>query len=139
MYTIYIAVSLSFYLFVCIIYVALSSTSTLLIGYYHGLLLRDTNVDSLIVNLYSIGVLSAQEQNMILSGYSSHHRNWLLLEHVRRMNSKNLLAFCELVKDFWPQIGMQLVTGTYIRIRTYILMIIFMVLCLCLHIYKVQL
>ena len=92
--------------------VGISSTSTLLVGYYHGLLLRDTNADSLMGDLYSIGLLSAQEQNIVLSGHSSHHRNWLLLEHVRHMDSQTLSVFSELVQDVWPQIGMQLVTGS---------------------------
>ena len=90
-----------------------------MIGYYHGLLLRDTNADSLIGELYSIGLLSAQEQNMILFGHSSYHKNWLLLEYVRHMNSQALLAFSELVKDVWPQIGMQLVAGTYVYSYVY--------------------
>ena len=90
----------------------MSSTSTLLIGYYHGLLLRDTSADSLMGDLYSIGLLSAQKQNIVLSGHSSHHRDWLLLEHVRHMDSQALLVFSKLVQDIWPQIGMQLVTGT---------------------------
>ena len=88
------------------------STSTLLIGYYHGLLLRDTNADSLMGDFYSTGLLTAQELNVILSGHSSHHRNWLLLEHVRHMDSQALLAFSELVKEVWPHIGMQLIAGT---------------------------
>ena len=88
------------------------STSTLLIGYYHGLLLRDTNADSLIGDLYSTGLLTAQELNVILSGHSSHQRNWLLLEHVRHMDSQALLALSEVVKEVWPHIGMQLITGT---------------------------
>ena len=92
------------------------STSTLLIGYYHGLLLRDTNADSLIGDLYSTGLLTAHEQNVILSGHSFHHRNWLLLEHVRHMDSQSLLVFGELVKETWPQIGMQLITGIAIDV-----------------------
>ena len=88
------------------------STSTLLIGYYHGLLLRDTNADLLIDNLYSTGLLSAYKQNVILFGHSSHHRNWLLLEYVRHMNSQGLLEFSESVKDVWAHIGLQLITGT---------------------------
>ena len=89
-------------------------TSTLLIGYYHGLLLRDTNVDSLIGDMYSTGLLSTQEQNTILSGHSSHYRNFLLLEYVRHMDAQDLLVFSALVKDVWPWIGMQLVTGIYV-------------------------
>ena len=94
--------------------------STLLIGYYHGLLLRDTNADSLIGALYSNGLLSAQELNVILSGHSFHHRNWLLLEYVRHMDSQALLVFSEVVKDVWPQIGIQLVTGMLIFYNNYL-------------------
>ena len=93
------------------VYIGVLPASTLLIGYYHGLLLRDTNADSLIGDLYSNGLLSPQELNVILSGHSFYHRNWLLLEYVRHMDSQALLVFSELVKDVWPQIGMQLVTG----------------------------
>ena len=101
----------------------------LLIGYYHGLLLRDTNADSLISGLYSNGLLTAEEQNFILSGHSFHHRNLLLLENVRHMGFQALSTFSELVKEVWPQIGMQLITGTYvlvaILISTYIYIYIF--------------
>ena len=86
----------------------------LLIGYYHGVLLRDTNADSLIGDLYSTGLLTAQELKVILSGHSSHQRDWLLLEHVRHMDSQALLAFSKLVKDVWPHIGMQLIAGTHL-------------------------
>ena len=86
----------------------------MLIGYYHGLLSRDINADSLIGHLYYNGLLSTHEQNAILSGHSLHCRNWLLLEHVRRMDSSSLLIFSKLVKDLWPHIGIQLVTGMYI-------------------------
>ena len=91
------------------------SSSTLLISYYHGLLLRDTNADLLIGDLYYGGLLSAHEQNVILSGHSLHYRNWLLLEHVRHMDSSSLMIFSKLVKDLWPQIGIQLVKGMYAR------------------------
>ena len=89
------------------------STSTLLIGYYHGLLLRDTTAESLVGDLFSTGLLTAQELKVILSGHSSHHRNWLLLEYVQHMDSQALLAFSKLIKDVWPQISIQLVTGNY--------------------------
>ena len=94
--------------------------SMLLIGYYHGLLLRDTNADSLISALYSNGLLTAEEQNFILSGYSFHHRNLLLLENVRHMDSQALLTFSESVKEVWPQIGIQLITGTHTHTYIYI-------------------
>ena len=87
------------------------STSTLLIGYYHGLLLRDTSADSLVGDLCSTGLLTAQELNVILSGHSSHHRSQLLLEYVQHLDSQALLMFSELVNDVWPHIGMQLITG----------------------------
>ena len=83
----------------------------MLIGYYHGLLLRDTNADLLISHLYHNELLLTHEQEMISSGHSLHCRNWLLLEHVRHMNPSSLMIFSKLVNDLWPQIGIQLVTG----------------------------
>ena len=110
----------------------MSSTSTLLIGYYHGLLLRDTSADSLMGDLYANGLISAEEQNVALSGHSSHHRNWLLLEHVRHMDSQALLAFSELVKNVWPQIGMQLVTGIHIYNNS-VIMHVCLWYCICVY------
>ena len=105
--------------------------SSMLIGYYHGLLLRDTNADSLIGHLWYNGLLSAHEQNVILSGGSLHYRNWLLLEHVRHMDSSSLMIFSELVKEVWPQIGIQLVTGMYIHVHC----MLHIYTCLCIHMY----
>ena len=87
------------------------SNSVLLIGYYHGLLLRDTDADLLVADMLSAELLSVQEQNIILSGHTLHHRNWLLLEHVRHLDSESLEVFSRLVQDMWPQIGLQLATG----------------------------
>ena len=99
------------YLIVIFCMLGFLPASTLVIGYYHGLLLRDINADSLIVTLYSTGLLTTQELNVILFGQSLHQRNLLLLDCVRHMDSKALLTFSELVKDAWPQISMQLITG----------------------------
>ena len=97
----------------CLFHILLGtlSNSIILIGYYHGLLLRDIDADLLVEDMLSAELLNVQEQNLILSGYSLHHRNWLLLEHVRHLDSQSLLVFSELVKDLWPQIALQLVTG----------------------------
>jgi len=89
------------------------SNSTLVIGYYHGLILRGIDADQLIEEMLSTDLLTAHEQNYILSGHSLHHRNWLLLEHVRHLDSQSLLVFSELVQDMWPQIGLQLIAGSY--------------------------
>ena len=97
------------------------STSTVLIGYYHGLLLRDTNADLLISHLYHNELLLTHEQEMISSGHSLHHKNWLLLEHVRHMNPSSLMIFSKLVNDLWPQIGIQLITGIAIAICIYVI------------------
>jgi len=90
------------------------SSSTLVIGYYHGLLLREIDADLLLEEMLSADLLTAHEQNYILSGHSLHHRNWLLLEHVRHLDSQSLLVFSGLVQDMWPQIGFQLIAGTYL-------------------------
>lgn len=87
------------------------SNSVILIGYYHGLLMRDLDADLLVEDMLLADLLNVQEQNLILSGYSLHLRNWLLLEHVRHLDSQSLLAFSRLVQDIWPQVGLQLVTG----------------------------
>lgn len=89
-------------------------TPTLLIGYYYGLLLRDITSDALIDDLYYNELLTAQEQAVVLSGHSLHHRNHLLLECIRHVDSQAILVFSELVKNGWPQIGTQLVTGRYV-------------------------
>ena len=90
------------------------STTTLLIGYYHGLLLRSIDADMLTDKMCSVGLLTAHEQFFISSGHSVYQKNQLLLYHVQHMNVQALLTFCELVQDFWPQIGSQLITGMYI-------------------------
>ena len=87
-------------------------TSTLLIGYYRGLLLRSIDADLLTDKMCSIGVLTSQDQLVISSGHSIYQKNWLLLEHVQHMDMQVLLTFCELVQEIWPQIGSQLIAGT---------------------------
>ena len=88
-----------------------ASYSTLLIGYYHGLLLQVVDSDLLTDEMCSVGLLTVDEQIVIDSGCSMYQRNRLLLEHVRRMNVHALLEFCKLLHNIWPQIGMQLITG----------------------------
>ena len=87
------------------------STSTLLIGYYHGLLLRSINADLLTDKICSVGLLTAHEQLVIYSGSSIYQKNWLLLEYVRHMDVQAVVTFCEIVQEIWPQIGLQLITG----------------------------
>ena len=88
---------------------------TLLIGYYHGVLLRDINTDSLFDDMCSNCLLDVNDQSLISAGHSVHHRNWLLLEHIRHMDAKAFTVFCELVQNIWPLIGSQLITGMYIQ------------------------
>ena len=83
----------------------------LLIGYYHGLLLGDIDADLLVEEMLPTKLLDADKQSLISSGHSLHHRNWLLLDHVRHFDSQSLLVFSELVQDIRPHIGLQLVTG----------------------------
>ena len=85
---------------------------TLLIGYYHGLLLRDIDADMLTDKMCSSGLLAADEQNFISSGHTVHHRNWLLLEHVRQIDLEALLKFCDLLHEEWPEISSQLIAGS---------------------------
>ena len=87
------------------------SISTLFIGYYHGLLLRDIDADQLINEMSSTGLLTGDTLPLITSGHTVHHRNWLLLEHVRHFELKLLLQFCKLVKEKWVETGAQFTAG----------------------------
>ena len=89
-------------------------TSTLLIGHYHGLLMSSIDADLLIDKMCSIKLLTTDEQAIISSGHSVYHRNWLLLEFVRHLHVHALVIFCELVQEIWPQVGSQLITGSYL-------------------------
>ena len=90
------------------------TTATLLVGHYHGLLLKSIDADMLSSKLRSAGLLTAHEQTIIFSSHSVYHKNWLLLEHVRHMSVPALVTFCELVQNRWPQIGSQLIAGSYV-------------------------
>ena len=83
------------------------SIPTLLIGYYHGLLLRDIDADK----MCSTRLLTDHQQTVISSGHTVYHRNWLMLEYVRQLDLESLLKFCELLQEEWPQIGTQLIIG----------------------------
>ena len=88
------------------------SSCTLLIGYYHGLLLRDINADLLIDKMCSTKLLTADEKSLISSGCSIYQRNWLLLEHVRHKDEGFLSEFCKLLIQMkLPEIGSQLNVG----------------------------
>ena len=93
--------------------IAMMTTATLLIGYYHGLLLRSLDADLLTDKMYSVGLLTAHEQLVISSGHSVHQKNWLLLEHVRHMDLQALLTFCELVQEICQDVGSQLIAGLW--------------------------
>ena len=95
------------------IFIGAVSIATLLIGYYHGLLLRDIDADLLINKMCSTGLLTGYETSIISSGHTVHHRNWLLLDHVRHLKLQLLLEFCKLVKEEWVEIGSQLIAGMY--------------------------
>ena len=87
------------------------SPSTLLIGYYHSLLIRNINADLLVDKMSSNGLLAAHDQELILTGHSVHQRNWLLLEYVRHMEMQTLMKFYGFVQEMSPQVGLQLIAG----------------------------
>ena len=92
------------------------TTSTLLIGYYHGLLLKSIDADLLTDKMYSVGLITSQDQIVISSGHSVYQKNWLLLGCVKHMDMQALVAFCELVQAIWPQVGTQLIAGMCILV-----------------------
>ena len=86
----------------------------LLMSYYHDLLLSSLDADSLIELMCSDGLLTGQEQAIISSGHSVHQRN-VMLEYTRHVDIQAVKSFCELVQELWPQIGSQLIIGTYMH------------------------
>ena len=109
----------TFYVYILFCIVAMASSLTLLIGYYHGLLLRDIDTD-LINDMCSEGLLSTDDQKIISTGHCLYHKKWFLLEHVRHMDTKTFLEFCKLILNLWPEIGEQLITGTYVTYVIYV-------------------
>ena len=89
------------------------SSSTLLIGYYHGLLLKYMDANFLIEKMRSTNLLTTSKEEMILTGHSAHQRSRLLLEHVQQMGTKDLLVFCDFVEQNIPEVGSQLIKGVY--------------------------
>ena len=96
------------YLFHCIGWIL---PSTLLIGYYHSLLMRDIDPCVVMDKMCSNGLLAPHDQDTILAGYSIYQRSWLLWEHVRHMKMQALMKFCESVQEIVPQVGLQLIAG----------------------------
>ena len=90
------------------------TTATLLVGYYHGLLLQTIDADLLKDKMCSVGLLTAHEEVIISSGHSVYQKNWLLLNHVQQMDVQAFLTFSELIQEIWPQIGSQLISGMYV-------------------------
>ena len=104
------------FIYVWYIFIGAVSIATLLIGYYHGLLLRGIDADHLTDKMGSTGLLTCDELSLISSGHTVHHKNWLLLEHVRKFELEHLLQFCKIVKEQWVEIGSQLTAGMYIHL-----------------------
>lgn len=91
------------------------TTQSLLMSYYHDLLLRElSDADWLTDKMCSAGLITDHEQAMISSGHSTHQKNSMLLEYTRHMDVQALGSFCTLVQEMWPQIGSQLITSTYV-------------------------
>lgn len=73
--------------------------------------MKHIDANFLISKMCSNGLLTSYDKELILTGHSPHQRNWLLLEHVRRMRTQSLMGFCEFIQEIAPGIGLQLVTG----------------------------
>ena len=87
------------------------SAPTLLVSYYHGLLLRDMNVDQLCDKMSSSGLLTTHDQHLISTGYSAYQKKYLVLESIRHMDEKSLPVVCGVIHELWPELGTQLNAG----------------------------
>ena len=91
----------------------MASPSTLVTGYYHGLLLKDIDFSLLMDSMHSKDLISADTQKLISTGHSVYQKKWLLFEHVRSKEN-TFLEFCNLLLKLQPAIGSQLSIGMYI-------------------------
>ena len=73
--------------------------------------MRDINSDLLMDKMSSNSLLTPHDQELILIGHSMYQRNWLLLEHVRRLEMEDLVKVCELIQEISPEISLQLLEG----------------------------
>ena len=124
------------YVHAFIVHPAAISSSTLLIGYYHGLLLKYIDSNILVNKMYSNGLLTAYEEELILTGHSMHQRNLLLLGYVRHMQTVTLMIFCDYVQESIPRIGSQLIKGMqafYPRVHTVSVMYLHTLCITCLR------
>ena len=77
---------------------AMMTSQTLLMTYYHDLLLNGVNADLLTDQMCSTQLLTGQEEAIISSGHSIHGRNKMLLEYTRHMDIQAFISFCKLVQ-----------------------------------------
>ena len=91
--------------------IAMMSVSTLLLGYYHGLLLRDIDVDRLTDVMCSSGLLTTDDIVLLSANHSTHQKKCMLLAIARLTNDGSLLNFCQAVKEVCPRIGSQMKEG----------------------------
>ena len=99
------------------VHIAAISSSTLLIGYYHSLLLKYIDSNFLVNKMCSNGLLTACEEELISTGHSIHERSQILLEYVRHMQTVTLMIFCEYVQETIPRVGSKLIKGMQPRIK----------------------
>ena len=87
-----------------------------LIDHYSHYLTTEMDSDLIVQHMLSQQLLSEQEVDTILSAASDYHRNCLITERVRLMDTQSLVSFCEILQKFDCQdhISSLLLNGMYI-------------------------
>ena len=78
-------------------------------------LLYDIDGELILSKLHSHGLLSDDDELIILSAPTGLQCNWLLLQCLIHFNSLAVLTFCQLVQQYQPEVLQWLMKGKSVR------------------------
>ena len=70
--------------------------------------------DDLLLLMYNRGLINKNELDVVTSGPTRYHRNGLILEYVKQMDTASLLIFNEVLMESHPDITIPLMDGKFI-------------------------
>ena len=95
------------YVFICI------ANPYEVIDHFTDFLLLYLN-DDLLLLMYNHGLINKDEFDVVTSGPTRYHRNGLILEYVKQMDTASLLIFNEVLMESHPDITIPLMDGKFI-------------------------
>jgi len=61
--------------------------------------------------MYNRGLINKDEFNVVASGPTGYHRNGLIMEYIKQMDTKSLVIFNEVLVESHPDITIPLMDG----------------------------